>query len=82
MYPPGALQTGLIVALDQQASETSRARAALAEELQCAQKEAAAGRAAAQARESRLQAKLSRLQEVTLPFLTQVNADYIACDEL
>jgi len=50
-------------------AEMSSARVALADELQCARKEAAADMAAAQAVEAQLQAKLRKLQEVPLPLL-------------
>ena len=46
-----------------QMAEASRARVAVEEQLQKLQREADAERAAAQARETQLQAKLGRLQE-------------------
>lgn len=46
-------------------AEASRARVAVEEQLRKLQREADAERAAAQARETQLQAKLGRLQEVS-----------------
>jgi hypothetical protein len=56
-----------------QMAEASRARVAVEEQLRKLQREADAERAAAQAREAQLLAKLGRLQEVSHPLFLLAN---------